>query len=477
MEYDESITLLDLISLNELQAIQDAFADAIGIASIITDISGRPITSPSNFSKVCGMVCATAKGEQYCTDSGKALGEKARSLHLPAYQKCLCCGFTDASAPIIVADSHIANWLVGQVNLQKAGEEHIRGYADEIGADAEIMAATFRADPRFMPVDRFEKVLTLLWLLAQKISILAYHNLLLKNDNFKLMQAEKEITYLNQHLEHRIQKYETANAALQQTLARLRKTQDYLIQQEKLASLGSLVAGIAHEINTPVGTSVTAASYLEQETQTLNHAFISQTLKKSDLAGYLANALDATNIILLNLRRASELVLGFKQVAADRSTEKRQVFNVKNCIQAVIVSLRPNLKKTHHEIAVHCDDNWKIESYPGDVSQIITNLMMNSLMHAFPDNRPGKITISAVQHDHRLMLTYTDNGAGIPSDRLNKIFEPFYTTKRGQGGTGLGLHIIHNIVRKLNGSITCTSEPDKKTAFIITIPLEYGGTL
>lgn len=435
-----NVTLLDLISLEELQQIQDVYAEAIGIATIITDVDGYPITQPSNFSKVCNLVRATVKGAENCMYSSKVLGVKAHRLRVPTYQKCLSCGFIDASAPIIVADKHIANWIIGQINPNEVDVKHARAYARKIGADPNEMAKAL-CEPRFMALPRFEQILRLLWLLAQKISTLAYNNLRLSYDNLKLHE-----------------------------------TQAHLIQQEKLASLGSLVAGIAHEINTPVGTGVTAASYLEQETKAMGKLFNNGSLKKSELNNYLTAATDAVGIILLNLRRASELISSFKKVAVDRTSEAQQYFNLKNYIGAVILSLRPQLKKANHNIIVNCDEYIDLNSYPGDFSHIITNLIINSLVHAYPPGIQGTITIDVRHQNQELTLIYSDNGIGILPIHQPKIFEPFFTTRRGQGGTGLGLNIIYNIVtQKLKGSIACHSKPGKGTTFTITIPTENGG--
>lgn len=471
------VTLLDLISREDLQQIQDVFGDAIGIATIITDVNGQPITKPSNFSKVCNMVRATERGQQNCVHSGKVLGEKAHRRLVPTYQKCLSCGFIDASAPIIVSGRHIANWIVGQINPDEVDEQKIRNYALEIGISPDDLAEAL-TEPRGMTLTNFEKILDLLWLLAQKLSTLAYNNLLLSKDNLKLLQAEREIKKLNQDLENRVWEFEAANAELQQAMARLQETQDHLIQQEKLASLGSLVAGIAHEINTPIGTGVTAVSYIEQETHAVIKLFQENALRKSDLEKYLATAQDAAKIVMLNLRRASELISSFKKVAVDRSSDERQYFNLSSYIGAVLLSLRPQLKKANHNIIVNCDEYLSLDSYPGDFSHIITNLIMNSLTHAYPNGEQGTLTLSICHKEDQLTLIYSDDGKGIPTKHLSKIFEPFFTTKRGQGGTGLGLHIVYNIVtQNLKGDIKCSSQTSNGTSFTIRIPLKNGGTL
>ncbi|MPN11318.1 Sensor histidine kinase RcsC [bioreactor metagenome] len=227
-----------------------------------------------------------------------------------------------------------------------------------------------------------------------------------------------------------------------------------------------------------MGTGVTAASYLEQETHTIINQFKASMLKRSELDKYLNAADDATKIILLNLKRASELISSFKKVAVDRSSDAKQNFNIKKYIGAVILSLRPQLKKANHHIVVKCDDYIDLISYPGDFSHIITNLIINTLIHAYPSGIQGTITIDVSHQNDKLKLIYSDDGIGIPEKHLTKIFEPFFTTRRGHGGTGLGLNIIYNIVtQNLKGKILCTSQPNKGVTFTITIPTENGGTL
>ncbi len=185
----ENISLLDLISLENLQQIQDAFAEATGVASIITDLSGVPITAASNFSQVCELVRATTKGYQHCITSDRELGERAKVLMRPTFQECLSCGFADASAPIIVGGQHIANWLIGQTNVMEAGRDRIAAYAREIGADVEQMVAAYRTIPG-MPIEKFQKILDLLWHFAREISTAGYNILQLQQDIAQREQVE-----------------------------------------------------------------------------------------------------------------------------------------------------------------------------------------------------------------------------------------------------------------------------------------------
>ena len=176
-------------------------------------------------------------------------------------------------------------------------------------------------------------------------------------------------------------------------------------------------------------------------------------------------------MILSNLKRAAELIRSFKQVAVDRSTEDRRVFHLRAYLDEILMSLRPHLKKTEHTVSVICDPKLIMDSYPGALSQIITNLVMNSLVHAFEPGEAGRITISAAQDRDQVQINYADNGKGIPNENLDKIFEPFYTTRRGRGGTGLGLHILYNLVtQKLGGTVRCESTPGQGTSFTLLLP-------
>jgi signal transduction histidine kinase len=173
---------------------------------------------------------------------------------------------------------------------------------------------------------------------------------------------------------------------------------------------------------------------------------------------------------LTNLERAVELIQSFKQVAVDQSSESRRTFNLKSYLEEILLQLSPKLKATSHTFEIHGDPGLYLNSYPGAFSQIITNLVMNTLLHAYAPNQSGQIMLTFQQYEHQIVFEYEDDGQGIPPENLGKVFEPFFTTKRGQGGSGLGLHIVYNLVtQKLGGSIQCQSHPGKGTKFIITL--------
>jgi DNA-binding LacI/PurR family transcriptional regulator/signal transduction histidine kinase len=275
-----------------------------------------------------------------------------------------------------------------------------------------------------------------------------------------------------QQLQNQAVNLETANLELKNTLERLRTTQKRLVESEKMAALGDLVAGIAHEINTPIGIGVTAASHLEEFTKELETMYHDDRLKKTDLEKFIMNTTESTKMILYNLQRAYELIRSFKQIAVDQSSEEKRKFKIRDYLSEIILTLRPQLKKTNHAIEINCPQDLTIESYPGAFSQIVTNLVLNSLVHGFESVNDGTIILAVDLNDGELLFTYSDNGKGIDEKDFEKIFTPFYTTKRGQGGTGLGLNLVYNIVtQRLKGTITFTSQTGKGTSFFITIPI------
>lgn len=288
-------------------------------------------------------------------------------------------------------------------------------------------------------------------------------------------EYEATIHQLNESLEQRVvertAQLEAANKELTTTLAQLTRTQKQLVESEKMASLGGLVAGVAHEINTPVGVGVTAASHLDQRTKAMLEEYKTGGMKRASLEEFLNVCDESARMILSNLRRASDLIRSFKQVAVDRSTEERRSFALRAYLEEVLLSLRPHLKKTNLRVELACDPALTLDSYPGAFSQILTNLVMNSLDHAYEPGQTGLLRIHAAIEDDALNFVYSDDGKGIAPEHLDKIFEPFYTTRRGRGGTGLGLHILYNIVtQKLGGTVRCESTPGQGTTFTLLLP-------
>ena len=291
--------------------------------------------------------------------------------------------------------------------------------------------------------------------------------------NFMLQEtetAQARQRKLNAELAATVHEQERTNQTLQSTLDQLRETQSQLIQTEKLASLGGLVAGVAHEINTPVGVGVTAASTLRSRAEEVQVAFQKDELTVTGLRRFLEVVDQSTTILMSNLERAASLIQSFKQVAVDQTSAERRRFRVREYVDEVLLSLRPKFKHSPHTAHLDCDPAFEIDSLPGVFSQVLTNLVTNALLHAFGDDRPGRIDIAIRPSEHGMRLCFRDDGCGIPPEALPKIFDPFFTTRRGAGGSGLGLHIVYNLVtQQLGGAVSVTSQPGKGTEFTIDI--------
>ncbi|MDX3775434.1 ATP-binding protein [Chromatiaceae bacterium AAb-1] len=275
-------------------------------------------------------------------------------------------------------------------------------------------------------------------------------------------QDEQKIRQLNQGLEQKIedrtQALKTSNQELLNTLATLHQYQNQIIETEKMASLGQMVAGVAHEVNTPIGLGITASTLLQDKLTDIQKAFDDKKLTSSQLARFMEDSKENLGIIYRNLERAASLISSFKRVAVDQSNDNRRQFNMLQLINEVLLSLRPNLKKTPHQIIVECPETLELDSKPGPINQILINLIMNSLIHAFDNTEQGEIHITASVSHNRCLLLYSDNGAGVPEAIRKRIFDPFVTTKRGEGGSGLGMHLVYNLVTQaLNGKIQLDS--------------------
>ncbi|SQH75337.1 putative Fusion protein of Na-dependent permease domain and histidine kinase domain of two-component sensor [Shewanella benthica] len=258
---------------------------------------------------------------------------------------------------------------------------------------------------------------------------------------------------------------------LQETLDKLKRAQAHLIETEKQASLGKMVAGIAHEINTPIGVCVTAASHLHDEVVALKKMFAAGDLSEEEFQHFMQTCTEAMDIILKNNARASKLIQSFKRVAVDQSSEQIREFGLKEYLEEILMSLRPALKKVPHEVKVICSNKLTCNTYPGGLSQVITNLIMNSLLHAFKPEQVGKVTIEISASEGQILMNYSDDGIGLDEDGEKNLFDPFYTTKRNQGGSGLGTHLVYNLVtQKLKGEIDVETSPGKGLCYHIRFP-------
>ena len=228
----------------------------------------------------------------------------------------------------------------------------------------------------------------------------------------------------------------------------LEQAQEQLLFSEKMAALGSLVAGVAHEINTPIGIGYTGSSHFIDETKLLKKKYHEDTMTKEDFEEYLNTSVELSNLINANLERAVELVKSFKQVAVDQSSEEKRVFNLSKYINEILTSIHSVTKQKNISFNIVCDENLIVDTYAGAFAQIITNLIMNSFIHGFEGVDEGSITLSIEKEDNILHLEYKDTGNGIENKNLDKIFDPFFTTNRSNGSSGLGLNIIYNMIKK-----------------------------
>jgi signal transduction histidine kinase len=253
---------------------------------------------------------------------------------------------------------------------------------------------------------------------------------------------------------------------------RLQATQKELVQAEKMASLGELVAGVAHEVNTPLGVGITATSHLAEQISAVSQKFYDEKMKKSDLYNFLKNSEEEIRLIYGNLIRASQLIQSFKKVAADQSSEEMRVFAIVPYLREVVSSLIHLTKDAQIRVSIVGDEGLTVASYPGVYSQMVTHFLSNAVSHAFDGRASGELRISVESNQNQLVLKFIDNGLGMSPEVCKKVFDPFFTTKRGRGGTGLGLHIIYNsVVQRLKGSIHCVSQENVGTEFIIICPL------
>lgn len=618
----EGYQLTELVSLEKLQEIQDAFAEANQIASTITDIHGVPITKPSNHSKVCAIIRSSEKGLENCKISGKHLGQIAAQKKVPHQQMCLSIGFTDAAAPIIVNGKHIANWLIGQYQVRDVDEKRVREYAREIEVDEEELVQAFREMPK-MSMERFQKILSFLSLMANEISLMGYNYLLTLRQSEELAQVKKrledhqatleqkiadrtgELIKLNRNLKREIQKtrriqqdqsrlltaiesaaegilitdhqgniiyvnpalekltgYSAAellgktprilNSGIQgkdfwvdfwKTLTRgeiwtgrlANKRKDGTIYQEeatvssvkdesgkivnyvavkkditkdlemerqiqqmsKLEAIGTLAAGVAHEINTPV-------QYVSDNTRFINDAVqdIQQLLalqrnleRRVEMEGLftdnitqihdlideidlefleeeMGKAIDAS---LDGLDRISTIVKAMKDFSHPGSQDKTPE-DINDLVENT-VNVSRNEWKYQAEIELDLDRSIpRIPLFAGQIKQVILNLIINAVQAIAEKNEKGQaergvIRISTCQSAQKVILTVEDNGIGIPEKIIDKIFDPFFTTKTVGKGTGQGLSLAHTmIVDGHGGNIIATSEVGVGTEFTITLP-------
>lgn len=290
---------------------------------------------------------------------------------------------------------------------------------------------------------------------------------------------ELEIRQLNQNLEekvnHRTTALKEANQELLNTLERMHQYQNKIVENEKMASLGQMVAGVAHEVNTPIGLGVTGSTLLKDKLTEIQTAFNSKTLTASQMEKFINDGIENLDLIYRNLNRAADLVSSFKQVAVNQDTELASSVNVTELVNNVLLTMKTELSVCAHQVHVDCPDNLSIQSKSGPLQQIFQNLISNSLIHGLSVETPGNINIVFKSENNTIRIDYLDDGKGMPNHIRKRIFDPFVTTRRGEGGSGLGMHLVYNLITQaLNGSIILLDDCDKGVHFVIELPLNEG---
>jgi PAS domain S-box-containing protein len=290
-------------------------------------------------------------------------------------------------------------------------------------------------------------------------------------------EIEQQIRELNTQLEERVRqrtaKLERSNLELADAIESLKNAQGELLRSEKMAALGSLVAGVAHELNTPIGNSVTVSSTLNEWIQKMSEELAGPKPSRNVLVAGVAACVSGAEILVRNLDRAAELVMSFKQVAVDQSSNQRRSFDLRQSIEEVLLTLGPMYMKTQFKLEQHLAPNISMDSYPGALGQVITNFVTNALAHAFDGRTSGIMKIETRKLDGFAEIVFSDDGVGIPDKYLERVFDPFFTTKLGQGGSGLGMHIVYNLVNGvLGGKIGLTSKVGEGTQITLTLPLQ-----
>jgi C4-dicarboxylate-specific signal transduction histidine kinase len=264
---------------------------------------------------------------------------------------------------------------------------------------------------------------------------------------------------------------EKSNSELSTALDNLHEAQDELVEQGKLASLGSIVAGVAHEVNTPIGVCVTAASLLHERLNTLAELYEKGALKKRDIQEFVEDNTEIAKLLGVNLSRAADLIRSFKQIAADQTFDEAREVELGSYLSDIATNLKPELRRGGHKLEIETSEPMRLMLHPSALWQIMSNLIMNSLIHAFQEGEQGVLKIKLTQTRKYVRIIYSDNGKGMSEEVRRRIFEPFFTTKRGEGGTGLGMSIAYNLTKAmLNGTITCDSAPGRGATFTIDIP-------
>jgi len=350
-----------------------------------------------------------------------------------------------------------------ETSYNKLIDEMIEFQSKLAGTQSELQQANQRLDDQNISLE--EEV-------AKKTATLSRIMLDLEQQKDELLINQRELRQENENRQFIEDELRKRNTELATSMETIQMAKDQLVESERMASLGGLVAGIAHDVNTPLGVSVTATSFLQDRVKKLQSAYDDKKLTGSTMTSFLSEAQQTITLLTNNLNRASDLISSFKQVAVDQTSEAVREINVSEYLTEVVQSLAPNFKKTQHTIDIHCPDDLSIKCAPGVLAQILTNMIMNSLIHGFEDKPKGAIKLEISEQDGNLIIDYSDDGRGLDEGTLARHFDAFFTTRRGKGGSGLGTHIMYNLVTQtLGGSIEAFSQPNQGLQYKITIPV------
>ncbi|WP_299775985.1 sensor histidine kinase [uncultured Pseudoteredinibacter sp.] len=344
---------------------------------------------------------------------------------------------------------------------------HLRGTNSRNIETIPNKAISIEVLPQWYQSNAFKAACTLLIILA----LLGFYRLRLYQHKQEKRKLSKLVSDRTQELHQKNNDLELRGQQLGEALDELMETQEQLLEKEKMAALGELVSGVAHEVNTPLGISVTAASHLHDSSRSLQSNFEDGSLTQDILKSYLRNTIKTTSIILANLNRSSELIRNFKNVSVDQHNEVFSKIQLKDYLSQILETLSPTVKNSNCKVHIQCPENIVLHSYPGIVAQLITNLVNNAIQHGCAPNKGGNIYIDVHSQDQSVLLVHRDDGVGISPSIKRKIYDPFFTTKRGKGGSGLGLSIVFNLVtQRLGGSIVCSTEAPEGAMFEVTLP-------
>lgn len=266
-------------------------------------------------------------------------------------------------------------------------------------------------------------------------------------------------------------KVRTRTAELNQALQTLTRAQDELVESGTLASLGAMVAGVSHELNTPIGNALMASTTVQADLATLAHHSVAAPLTRSEFEALVARAIEANRLCIASIERSADLVASFKQVAVDRVSDRRREFALADLVEDTLATLRPGIKTQPWVLSAEVPSTLRLDSFPGPLGQVLTNLVQNALVHGFDGRDHGRVRVVAEQEGDEVRITVSDDGVGMPATTLAHIFDPFFTTRLGRGGSGLGLSICHRLVaRVLGGELGASSRIGEGSTFLLRLP-------